>query len=57
MPGAGFKQKAKYWNVTTTACVEDPFAFVKEEVVRIFCQPPKHLFHRRDGDKETKIPP
>lgn len=33
MPGAGFKAKAKEWNVVVRACADDPFNFVKEQLV------------------------
>lgn len=34
MPGAGFKTKAKDWNKVVTACLEEPFDFVKDQLVR-----------------------
>lgn len=34
MPGAGFKRKAKEWRIAVTACAEEPFKFVKEQIVR-----------------------
>lgn len=34
VPGAGFKTKAKEWRVEVEACVEEPFNFVKDQLVR-----------------------
>lgn len=35
MPGAGFQRQAKKWSVDVTACLEEPFAFVEEQLVCI----------------------
>lgn len=35
MPGAGFKVKAREWSAVITSCADDPFNFVKEQLVRL----------------------
>ena len=35
-PGAGFQKKAKYWSQINASMLQKPYAFVKEQLVRVF---------------------